>query len=149
MLEVILRTDIENLGRAGEIVAVKPGYARNFLIPQGLALQATPGNRKRFAEEREQVTHAQVREREHADELALELEGRSLTFTVRAGEDGKLFGSVTSPDIAEALAAEGTRIDRHDIVLEEPIKELGVYRVPIRLHADVLPEVRVWVVARE
>jgi large subunit ribosomal protein L9 len=149
MLEVILRTDIENLGRAGEIVAVKSGYARNFLIPQGLALQATPGNRKRFAEEREQSAHAQLREREQADELALELEGRSLTFTVRAGEDGRLFGSVTSPDIAEALAAEGIRIDRRDIVLEEPIKELGVYRVPIHLHADVLPEVRVWVVAQE
>jgi large subunit ribosomal protein L9 len=149
MLEVILRTDIENLGRAGEIVPVKPGYARNFLIPQGLALQATPGNRKRFAEEREQVAHDRVREREHADELALELEGRSLTFTVRAGEDGRLFGSVTNSDIAEALAAEGIQIDRHDIVLEETIKELGVYRVPIRLHADVLPEVRVWVVAQE
>jgi large subunit ribosomal protein L9 len=149
MLEVILKRDIENLGRSGEIVAVKPGYARNYLIPQGLALEATPGNRKRFAEERQQASHAQVRQREHADELALEIEGRSLTFTVRAGEDGKLFGSVTSSDMADALAAEGIQIDRHDIVLEEPIKELGVYRVPIRLHADVLPEVRVWVVAQE
>lgn len=149
MVEVILRKDVADLGYAGDLVDVKPGYARNYLLPQGLALRATEGNRTRFEEERRQIEQAAERERERAQELAGTLEDRSLTFNRRAGEEGKLFGSVTSTDIADALEAEGLRIDRRLIRLEEPIKELGVFTVPIRLHADVEPEIKVWVVAEE
>lgn len=149
MVEVILRKDVADLGHAGDMVDVKPGYARNYLLPQGLALRATEGNRTRFEEERRQIEQAAERERERAQELAKDLEDRSLTFNRRAGEEGRLFGSVTSADIAEALEAEGLDIDRRLIRLEESIKELGVFTVPIRLHADVEPEIKVWVVAEE
>jgi len=149
MVEVILRKDVADLGHAGDMVDVKPGYARNYLLPQGLALEATEGNRRRFEEERRQIEQAAGREREHAQELSRGLEDRSLTFHRRAGEEGRLFGSVTSTDIAEALKAEGLNIDRRFIRLEEPIKELGVFTIPIRLHPDVEPEIKVWVVAEE
>lgn len=149
MVQIILRRDVENLGEAGDVVDVKPGYARNFLIPRGLALRATEGNLRRLEEERRHAVRAARREKERAEELATELEGRSVTFTVLAGEEGKLFGSVTTADIAEALAEEGLEIDRRTLRLEEPIKQLGVYRVPVDLHADVRPEIKVWVVAEE
>lgn len=148
-MEVILKQDVENLGAAGELVSVKPGYARNYLIPQGLALRATEGNRRRFEEERRHTQRAEERERERAEELAEKLDGRSLTFTVMAGDEGRLYGSVTNVDIADALEREGLAVDRRLVLLDEPIKELGVYRVPIRLHADVRPEVKIWVVAEE
>lgn len=148
-MEVILKQDVENLGAAGDLVSVKPGYARNYLIPQGLALRATEGNRRRFEEERRHTQRAEARERERAEELAEKLDGRSLTFTVMAGEEGRLYGSVTNVDIAEALEREGLDVDRRLVLLDEPIKELGVYRVPIRLHADVRPEVKIWVVAED
>ncbi len=131
------------------MVQVRPGYARNFLIPQGIALLATEGNRRRFEEERRQVEQSAEREREHAAALAGELEGQSLTFTVRAGEEGRLFGSVTAADIAEALGEAGHEVDRRLIRLDDPIKELGVYDVAVRLHTDVEPQLKVWVVAEE
>lgn len=149
MVEIILRRDVENLGEAGEVVDVKPGYARNYLVPQGLALEATEGNLRRLEEERRHAVRAAEREEDQARELAVRLEGRSVTFSVLAGEEGKLFGSVTSADIAEALAREGVPVDKRTIQLEEPIKQLGVYRVPVQLHSDVRPEVKVWVVAEE
>lgn len=149
MVEVILRTDVDNLGSEGDLVDVRAGYARNYLIPQGLALRATEGNRRRIEEERRQRSRAAVRDKLIAGELAEQLEGRSLTFTVRAGEEGRLFGSVTAADIASALAEEEIEVDRRKIVLEEPIKELGVYRVPVDLHTEVQPELRIWVVAQE
>ncbi len=148
-MEVILKQDVENLGAAGDLVSVKPGYARNYLIPRGLALRATEGNRRRFEEERRHTQRAEARERERAEELAEKLDGRSLTFTVMAGEEGRLYGSVTNVDIADALEREGLAVDRRLVLLDEPIKELGVYRVPIRLHADVRPEVKIWVVAED
>ncbi|MGH7539696.1 MAG: 50S ribosomal protein L9 [Gemmatimonadota bacterium] len=149
MTDVILRRDVENLGEAGELVSVKPGYARNYLIPQGLALPATDGNCRRFEEEARQAARSATREKEMAEGLAGELEGRSLTFTVKAGEEGRLYGSVTAGDIADALLAEGVSVDRRLIQLDEPIKELGAYRVAVRLHAEVKPEIKVWVVAEE
>lgn len=148
-MEVILKQDVENLGAAGELVSVKPGYARNYLIPQGLALRATEGNRRRLEEERRHTQRAEERERERAEALAEKLDGRSLTFTVMAGEEGRLYGSVTNVDIADALEREGLPVDRRTVLLDEPIKELGVYRVPIRLHPEVRPEVKIWVVAEE
>lgn len=149
MVKVILRRDVENLGEAGEVVDVKPGYARNYLIPQGVAFRATEGNLRRLDEERRHQLRVVEREVERAEERARELEGLSLTLSVMAGDEGRLFGSVTSADIAEALAAEGIEVDRRLLQLEEPIKQLGVYRVPVHLHADVRPEVKVWVVAKE
>jgi len=149
MVEVILRRDVHDLGRAGEMVQVRPGYARNFLIPQGIALLATEGNRRRFQEERRQIEQSAERDRENAAELAGKLDGQSVTFKVRAGEEGRLFGSVTTTDIAEALERDGFTVDRRDIRLEDPIKELGVYDIVIRLHADVEPALKVWVVAEE
>jgi large subunit ribosomal protein L9 len=149
MTQVILRTDVADLGRAGEVVEVKPGYARNYLIPQGLAYSASEGNVRRLEGERQQAQSSMDRQKGRAEGLAAELEGRSVSFKVKAGEEGRLFGSVTTGDIAEQLASEGVTIDRRDIMLEEPIKELGVFRVPVRLHADVRPELTVWVVAEE
>jgi len=149
MVEVILKKDVVDLGNAGELVHVRPGYARNYLIPQGLALLATEGNRRRFEEERRQVEQSAERERATARTLAGKIEEQSLTFRVRAGDEGKLFGSVTAADIAERLAEAGIEIDRRVVRLDEPIKELGVYDVPVRLHSDVEPHVKVWVVAEE
>lgn len=148
-MEIILKRDVENLGEAGEIVDVKPGYARNYLIPRGFAMRATEGNRRRLDAERRHIRRAESRERERAEGLSEKLDGLAMTFTVLAGEGGKLFGSVTSADIADHLASEGLEVDRRTIELEEPIKELGVYQVPIRLHPEVRPEVKVWVVAEE
>ena len=145
-MEIILRQAIENLGHPGDVVTVKNGYARNFLLPRGFAYEATPGNLKRIAAERGRLEAAENERRESAIELAKRLEEVQLTFSARVGEEGKLFGSVTSADVAEQLAAQGFNIERRLIDLHEPIKALGVYRVPVRLHADVKPEIRVWVI---
>ena len=145
-MEIILRQAVENLGHPGDVVTVKNGYARNFLLPRGFAYEATPGNLKRIAAERGRLEAAENERRDSASELAKRLEEVQLTFSARVGEEGKLFGSVTSADIAEQLAAQGFTIERRLIDLHEPIKALGVYRVPVRLHADVKPEIRVWVI---
>ena len=145
-MEIILRLAVENLGKTGDVVNVKPGYARNYLLPHGLAYEATPGNLKRIQQERDRLEAAESERRGTAQGLAEKLEQVSLTFSARVGEEGKLFGSVTATDIAQQLEAQGYRIEKRQIDLHEPIKALGVYRVPIRLHADVKPEVRVWVI---
>jgi large subunit ribosomal protein L9 len=145
-MEVILRQAVENVGRPGDIVKVSNGYARNFLLPHGLAYEATPGNRKRIGQEKERLDAAERERVAEAQKLATRLEEVSLTFSARVGEEDKLFGSVTSADIAQQLHAQGFEIEKRQIDLHEPIKTLGVYKVPIRLHADVKPEVRVWVV---
>ncbi|MBI4542313.1 MAG: 50S ribosomal protein L9 [Gemmatimonadetes bacterium] len=145
-MDVILRQDVDKLGRTGDVVSVKDGYARNFLLPRGLALQATDGNRRRLEAERRQRERKASAEVARWRQLSMDLEPVSLTFTMKAAEGDKLFGSVTSGDIAERLQAEGFAIDRKAIELDEPIKALGVYQVPIRLHHDVKPEIRVWVV---
>jgi large subunit ribosomal protein L9 len=145
-MDVILREDVEKLGNAGEVVTVKDGYARNFLLPRGLAYLATEGNRRRLDSEQHQRSRRAAAEVTDARELAARLQAVSLSFTMKAGEGDKLFGSVTSADIAERLATEGFALDKKTIELHEPIKALGVYKVPVRLHADVKPEIRVWVV---
>jgi large subunit ribosomal protein L9 len=149
MVQVILRRDVENLGEVGDVVDVKPGYARNFLFPRGIAYEATDANLRRIEEEKQHLAARATRDLEKASALAEKIEGRSVTFHVKAGEEGRLFGSVTSSDVAQGLAEQGLEVDRHLIRLEEPIKQLGVYKVPIRLHAEVQPEVTVWVVAEE
>jgi large subunit ribosomal protein L9 len=145
-MEVILRQSIDKLGNPGDIVKVSPGYARNYLLPRGLAYEATPGNRKRIQQEKDRLESAENERRGTAQELATRLEQVSVTFSARVGEEGKLFGSVTAADIQHQLEAQGFTIERRQIDLHEPIKALGVYRVPIRLHADVRPEIKVWVI---
>jgi len=145
-MEIILRQAVENLGTTGDVVKVKSGYARNYLLPHGLAYEATPGNLKRIQQERERLEAAESERRGAAQSLAERLEQVSLTFSARVGEEGKLFGSVTAADIAQQLEAQGFHLEKRQIDLHEPIKALGVYRVPVRLHADVKPEVRVWVI---
>jgi large subunit ribosomal protein L9 len=147
MIEVILREDVRSLGKAGEMVRVKPGYARNFLLPQGLAFEATEGNRKRIAAEtRARATRDQA-ERGDAERFAATLGAVAVTLTGKAGEEGKLFGSITTQDIADALAAQGHQVDRRRIELEHPIKTVGHHTVGVRLHPEVHAEVRVSVVA--
>ena len=145
-MEIILRQAVESLGHPGDVVTVKNGYARNFLLPRGYAYEATPGNLKRIAAERSRLEAAENERRDSASDLAKKLEEVQLTFSARVGEEGKLFGSVTSADIAEQLAAQGFNIEKRLIDLHDPIKALGVYRVPVKLHADVKPEIRVWVI---
>jgi large subunit ribosomal protein L9 len=145
-MEIILRQAVENLGKPGDVVKVKAGYARNYLLPHGLAYEATPGNLKRIQQERDRLDAAENERRGAAQGLAEKIEQVSLTFSARVGEEGKLFGSVTATDIAQQLETQGFHIEKRQIDLHEPIKALGVYRVPIRLHADVKPEVRVWVI---
>lgn len=148
MIEVILREDIKTLGRAGEMVRVKPGYARNYLLPQGLAYEATEGNRKRIAAETRVRAAKDQAERTEAERMAGTLSGLTLTLKGKAGEEGKLFGSVTSQDIAEALASQGYSFDRRRIELEHPIKTTGTHAVSLRLHPEVHAELRVSVVAK-
>src|SRR5688500_5616521 len=145
-MEVILRQAVENLGKPGDVVKVSNGYARNFLLPRGVAFEATPGNLKKIAQEKERLEAAENERRTAAQQLAEKLEQVSLTFSARVGEEGKLFGSVTGADIAHQLEAQGFAIEKRQIDLHDPIRTLGVFRVPIRLHADVKPEVKVWVI---
>jgi large subunit ribosomal protein L9 len=145
-MEIILRQGVENLGKPGDVVSVRAGYARNYLLPRGLAYEATPGNLKRIAQERTRLEAAENARREAAQGIAATLEQVSLTFSARVGEEGKLFGSVTAADIHQQLEAQGVHVERRQIDLHEPIKALGVYKVPVRLHADVKPEIRVWVI---
>ena len=145
-MEVILRQAVDNLGHPGDIVTVSPGYARNYLIPRGVAYLATDGNKKRIAQEKARLEAAESERRGTAEELAKKLEEVSITFAARVGEEGKLFGSVTTADIAQQLETQGFHVEKRQIDLHEPIKALGVYRVPVRLHADVRPEIKVWVI---
>lgn len=145
-MEVILRQAVDNLGHPGDVVDVSNGYARNYLLPRGVAFLATEGNKKRITQEKARLEAAEGQRRQAAQELADRLAEVSITFAARVGEEGKLFGSVTAGDIAQQLEAQGHHVDRRMIDLHEPIKALGVYRVPLRLHADVRPEIKVWVI---
>lgn len=146
MIEVILREDVKSLGRAGELVRVKPGYARNFLLPKGLAYEATEGNKKRVQAEARAREARRAQERAEAEATAARLAGVSVTLARKAGEGERLFGSITAQDLAEALAAKGIVVDRRKIELEHPIKTLGTHRVSIRLLHDVQAAISVTVV---
>jgi len=148
-MEVILTEDISTLGNAGEVVRVRPGYARNYLLPQGKAMLATKG-RVRELEHKKRVIEEKIRKEIGGHEaLARRLGETELEFQVRAGEEGKLFGSVTNVDIAGRLAEQGVELDRRRIELVEPIKQLGEYDVKVRLHREVAAKVHVKVVAAE
>ncbi len=147
MMEVILREDVKSLGRAGQLVRVKPGYARNFLLPQGLAYEATEGNKKRIEAETKAKGAKAAAEKAAAAALAATLGGLTLQVAGKAGDEGKLFGSITASDIAAALAAKGQSVDKRRIDLEHPIKTLGHHTVAVKLHPEVTAELRVNVVA--
>ena len=146
-MEVILREDVKSLGKAGELVKVKPGYARNFLLPKGLAYEATEGNRKRIQAESKARESRMAEERSAAEAIASKLNAVSLTLSRKAGEGDRLFGSITAQDIADALSAQGHAIDKRKIDLEHPIKTVGQHTVPVRLHHEVQAELRLTVVA--
>lgn len=147
-MEVILREDIDNLGSRGQVVKVAPGYARNFLLPKRLAVAATESNKKIVEQERQAHLRKEAKQIGEAQDLAKLVSGVTITITQKAGENDQLFGSVTSKDVADALAAKGFTIDRRKVQLEDPIKQLGEYKVPVRLHREVTAEVTV-VVAKE
>jgi large subunit ribosomal protein L9 len=147
-VKVVLREDVETLGHKGDLVDVADGYARNFLVPRGLAMKATKGVVAQAESMRRNRAARDERDRAAAQEIATRLDGRTIPVTARAGEGGKLFGSITSADVAEAIAAAAeTEIDRKAITLAEPLKELGPVEVPVRLHAEVTATVTVEVVA--
>ncbi len=141
--KVILRADVDNLGRVGDIVEVKPGYARNYLIPQGYASMATEGNIKVFEQERKKLEAAMNALRSEAQTLAQKLETAEVVINVRVGESDKLYGSVTNANLGDSLAAQGLEVDRRKILLEEPIRALGLYSVPVKLHPDVTVDLTV------
>jgi len=145
-MKIILKRDFEGLGKAGEITEVKDGYARNFLIPRDIALEANQRNLRIFEQEKKRLQVRLNKEKRSAEQLAEELEKVSLTAKVAVGEEDKVFGAVTSQTIAELLKEKGFEVDRRKIVLDEPIKALGVYEVPVKLHSEVEPKIKVWVV---
>lgn len=147
-MEIILREDVERLGKSGQVIKVKDGYARNFLILKGLALKATSDNLKRVEEEKRIKAIRKDREKREAQTLAEKLASISCTISVEVQEDGTLYGSVTGADIASALESDGFKIDKKTVLLDEPIRELGIYRVRMRLHPEVTAELKVWVVKR-
>lgn len=144
-MEVILREDVKDLGRAGALVKVKPGYARNFLLPRGLAYEATDGNKRRIENEQRAKSAKAAADKGEAQALAAKLAAAHLKLKAKAGEGDRLFGSITSADLAEALGKAGFSIDKRRIELEHPIKSLGFHSVMVRLHQEVAAEFKVTV----
>jgi large subunit ribosomal protein L9 len=142
-MEVLLREDVENLGDRGEVVRVRRGYGRNYLLPRGLAVQASAANVRLIENEKRVLAKRETREKTAAEAAVKEFEGGTVTFERKAGDEGRLFGSVTVLDIVHALEADGKKVDRHKIRLKDPIKTVGEFDVPIRLHRDVVTTVKV------
>lgn len=145
-MKVILRQDYEKLGKIGDTVVVKDGYARNYLIPRRIAYPATEGNLRALEEEKKQHAMRAQKELRKAQKLAQDLEKTSVTVKMKVGEDDKIFGSVTSQVIADSVKEKGYTVDKRMIELEEPIKALGIYTVNIKLHTNVIGKLKVWVV---
>jgi large subunit ribosomal protein L9 len=147
-MQVILQEDVPNIGRAGEVVTVREGFGRNYLLPRKKAVVAQPGNLKVLEHQKRVVAARQQKLKAGAAELAKKIAGVSITIGRESGEEDKLFGSVTGKDIADALRGEGFMIDRHDLQLEAPIKQLGIFEIPVRLHHEVTATLKVWVVKK-
>lgn len=145
-MKVILRQDFETLGKIGEVVDVKAGYARNFLLPRGLAYAALKGNVRALEDEKKSVEKRNLQELKAAETLAAELETVSVTIPVQVGEEDKIFGTVTTQMIADALKEKGHDIDKRKVEIEEPIKALGIYGVSLKIHQSVNVKIKVWVV---
>lgn len=148
-MQLILKEDVPNLGRSGELVAVKKGYGRNYLIPHGLAVLASEKNKARIEHERKLIELRAAKLRKDAESVAGRIAGATVQIERQVGEGDKLFGSVTARDIEEALAAQGIAVDRKKIQLGEPIKALGQYTVDVKLARDVAGQIKVWVVAKQ
>jgi len=147
-MELILLQDVENLGKQGTLVKVKDGYARNFLIPRKLAAVSTPGVIQMLERKKKQKAIEEAKHKEEALSLAKKIGALSLTISVEAGVEDKIFGSVTSEMVRNALRGEGVEIDKKTIVIEEPFKQLGIYQVPVKLHSEVTATLKVWVVKK-
>lgn len=147
-MKIILREELDNLGHMGEIVEVANGYARNFLIPKGFAVEANTSNRRAFEHEQKVIKDRARKLYETAKQLAERLSQAKVTLTAKAGEEGKLFGSITSKDIADALVAQGFNVDKKRVVMDEPIKRLGTHVVDIKVASEVAAKVNVEVVAQ-
>ena len=145
-MDIVLLKDVEKLGTAGAVVHVKPGYARNYLLPSGLAVPATPQQLKTIEVANRQRLQKTQRIQAEAEALKRKIEGRPLTLTLTLGEDGKSFGSVTVHDIVEALGREGFAVEKHAVHLEQPIKALGIYDVSVRVQPQVTAILKLWVV---
>jgi large subunit ribosomal protein L9 len=145
-MKVILRKDFETLGKIGDVVAVKDGYARNYLLPRQIAYRATASSLRALEEEKKQHERQEQKQLKDAEKIGGELEKVSITIAMKVGEDDKLFGSVTSQMIADALKEKGFTVDKRTIELEEPIKTLGIFEVPVKLHTKISAKAKVWVV---
>jgi large subunit ribosomal protein L9 len=145
-MKIILRENLENLGEIGDVVEVKDGYARNFLIPRKLAFEANTKNMNQLEAQKKQLERKIEKEKTNAEKVRDELEKVSLTIQMKVGEDGKLFGSVTTQMIADELKEKGFEIDRKTITIPEPIKALGIYTIEIKLHKEVEAKIKVWTV---
>ena len=148
-MQVILTQDVTNLGKAGELVSVRPGYGRNFLVPNGYAVTATVHNKNRLDHEKAVIARKVEKERANANDLATRINGMTLQFERIVGDDEKLFGSVTSRDIAEQLKKANVDIDHRWIELDQSVKALGKYEVPVRLSAGVVANLKFWVVGKD
>ncbi len=148
-MDVILREDIDKLGSRGQVVKVADGYARNYLLPKRMAVPATDANRKIVEQERQAALKREAKQKAEAQDLGRMVSGVTLVIAQKAGEQDQLFGSVTAKDIAEGLEKQGYHIERRKVHLEEPIKQLGEHKVPVRLHRDVTVEVTVNVIREE
>jgi large subunit ribosomal protein L9 len=147
-MEVILNKDVDRVGKAGQVLKVSDGFARNFLLPNKLAMPVTPGNLKTLEQERQQKAKAKEKIKQEAQEQKVKLEALSLTIPVLTHEDEKLYATITSQDLAAALKEEGFAIDKNSIALVEPIKSLGIYEVPVNLHPEVPAKIKVWIVKK-
>lgn len=147
-MKVILKTDVSRLGKTGEVVEVKPGYGRNYLIPRNLAVEASRKNVNQLKHEKRLISDQQNRQKASAEKLAEQIENYSCTIPCKVGEDDRLFGSVTARDIAETLRQDGYAVDKREVLLEEPLKNLGVYTVPVRIGAKVEAKLKVWLVKK-
>jgi large subunit ribosomal protein L9 len=147
-MKVILKTDVSPLGKSGELVEVKPGYGRNYLIPRNLAVEATRKNINQLGHEKRLIAVQQNRQVADAGKLIQRLESYSCTVPCKVGEEDRLFGSVTARDIAETLRRDGYAVDKRDVLLEEPLKNLGVYTVPVRVGPNLEAKLKVWLVKK-
>lgn len=148
-MKVILKEEVDNLGGRGKVVVVKDGYARNYLIPRGLAMRITPGAQKVIDQERRTFEVRQTKAKDEAEALAAKIAAVEITAIRRAGDQDVLYGSVTSTDIAELLKKKGVLVDKRKLLLREPIKKLGDYELPLRLHREVVPIIKLHVVKEE
>jgi large subunit ribosomal protein L9 len=148
-MQVILTQDVDNLGKAGELVSVRPGYGRNYLVPRGFAVTATVSNKNRLDHEKAVIEKKVAKDRANANEIATRINGMTLQFERQVGEDEKLFGSVTSRDIADQLKKANVELDHRSIQLDGAVKALGKYEVPVRLSAGVIATLKFWVVGKD